>query len=154
MDPFLLSLGSAGLGHAVKFLFDRAHAALDRRAAAAQGDGNDAAAEAELSASVTMLAPYRDALDDTTSDTAAGQAGLITALERVQRALERIEGAPIDVAGAVESAVRVEQQVDRVVGTVTGAEVAAPGPGSNTHVRQRIGSVDEGGSVTGYRGGR
>ncbi len=153
MDPMLLSLGSAGLGHAVKFLFDRASAALDRRAAKNTSDEVEEAAEdtpaRELTGSLKTLEVYRaNNLPMNPEDPL-----LVDAVDRVHAALERVEGNPIDVVAAVRSIIDVDQEADEVTGTMTGAHVGKPQPGTSTHVRQRVGTVGEGGSVTGYRSG-
>lgn len=152
MDPMLLSLGSAGLGHAVKFLFDRASAALDRRAAKHTADEVEEAEDAparELAGSLRTLEVYRaNNLPMNPEDPL-----LVDAVDRVHVALERVEGNPIDVFAAVRSIIAVDQEADEVTGTMTGAQVGNPQPGTSTHIRQRIGTVGEGGSVTGYRSG-
>ena len=152
MDPLLLSLGSAGLGHAVKFLFDRASAALDRRAAkqaAEEVEEADDAPARELAGSLKTLEVYRaNNLPMNPEDSL-----LVDAVDRAHAALERVEGTAIDMVAAVRSIIAVDQEADKVTGTMTGAQVGETRPGTSTHVRQRIGTVDEGGTVIGYRSG-
>ncbi|MEV0082887.1 hypothetical protein [Saccharopolyspora sp. NPDC050642] len=189
MDPLSLSsLGAVGLGYAIKFLFDRGNAALDRRAerravsdtsptsssvgdyeaikgtgsaveriptdviAPARGVVGDARAEEaerELTSAMRVLEVYRakgvplDPQDQL----------LVDALERTHAALEQLEGAPVDLPAAVRSLIEVDQEADHVHGTMTGAEIDAPSSGTSTHVRQRFGTVHDGGNVTGYRAG-
>lgn len=162
MDPLSLSsLGAAGLGYAVKFLFDRASAALDRRAqrrsadasapedsSTAEPEDKDAAANEVLGA-MRVLEVYRDkdlALEP-------GDAVLLDTVQRLHAALERLEGAPVDLSALVNAQVEVDQTVDHVSGVLTGADLGTSTPNTSTHVRQQVGTVHEGGSVTGFRAG-
>ncbi|MEV6610967.1 hypothetical protein [Kutzneria sp. NPDC051319] len=181
MDPFSLSaLGAVGLGYAVKLLFDRANAALDRRAqrraavgsasedasttatvggtAVAEGSHNLAAgadvadkdaAEKEVISAMRVLDVYRAknlALEP-------GDAVLLDAVQRLHTALELMEGVPVDLGAAVRSLIEVDQRADHVRGVMTGADLGASPANGTTHVRQEIGTVHEGGSVTGFRAG-
>ena len=181
MDPFSLSaLGAVGLGYAVKFLFDRANAALDRRAqrraavvsesteasttatvgdaAVAEGAHNlevsrdvadKDAAEKEVISAMQVLEVYRAknlALEP-------GDAALLDTVQRLHAALERMEGVPVDLGAAVRALIEVDQKADHVRGVMMGADLGASPASGTTHVRQEIGTVHEGGSVTGFRAG-
>ena len=152
----------------MKFLFDRAGAALDRKAdratpteptsetLASELTTEDKerkipqASEQELRDAMRQLEVYRgeshDSLDP--QDTA-----LIGKLEQLHAALERFEGRPVDLRTAVRSLIEVDQSADHVHSKVTGADVETPEPGSSTHVRQRFGTIGEGAEITGYRSG-
>jgi hypothetical protein len=151
----------------MKFLFDRAGAALDRKADRATADStseeapsnpptsgnhdaNSRPAEQELRSAMQQLEQYRGPhpvpLDP--QDTA-----LLGRLERLHAALESFEGRPVDLGTAVSSLIEVDQSADHVHSKVTGADIDTPEPGSTTHIRQRFGTVGEGAEITGYRRG-
>lgn len=174
MDPVSLSsLGAVGVGYAVKFLFDRASAVLDRRAQrnAAEaalppttsgtphnstkpggtGQAADAVeAERELADAMRVLQVYR------THDlpVKADDEQLMNCLGRMHAALEQVEGAPIDLTAHVQAMIEVEQTADVVRGDMTGARVDALQPDTTARIRQQIGSVEHGGTVIGFQSGR
>ena len=180
MDPLSLSaLGAVGLSHAFKFLFDRASATLDRRAAqrtsmtSAEGEnsvvaGGEAAARsagdaataqvdphvaavaaAELAASLGTLQVYRAKKLEIDPQDST----LVQTLHRMHAALEQIEGDAIDLTSAVEASIRVDQTIDEVRGSVIGAEAGPNSSLNRAEVNQRMHTVHEGGSVIGFRAG-
>ncbi|EWM12050.1 hypothetical protein [Kutzneria sp. 744] len=181
MDPLSLSaLGATGLGYTVKFLFDRASAALDRRAqrrtAAETGSSNDSISEAATDLAAPEGAHKPAAGVETVDKDAAerevigamgvlevyraknlalepGDKVLLDTVQRLHAALERLEGVPVDLGAAVKSLIEVDQAADHVRGVMTGADLGAVPLDSTTSVKQRIGTVHEGGSVTGFRAG-
>ncbi|UUV32980.1 hypothetical protein NQK81_05875 [Amycolatopsis roodepoortensis] len=180
MDPLsLTSLGAVGLGYAVKFLFDRGNAALDRRAQRRSADASvstsgpvteptrntvqdsgqrdvvetdnrdKAAAEAEVAGAMRVLEVYREKQLALKPEDAV----LLDTIQRLHAAIERLEGAPVDLDQAVRSLIEVNQAADHVRGTMTGADLGEPTPGTEAHIVQKIGTLHEGGSVTGFRSG-
>jgi hypothetical protein len=109
-----------------------------------------AAAEQEVVATMRILDIYRVknlALEP-------GDATLLDTVQRLHGALERLEGAPLDLRAAVKSLIEVEQSADHVRGVLTGADLGSSVPGATTtRIIQRLGTVHEGGSVTGFRAG-
>lgn len=188
MDPLSLSsLGAVGLGYAVKFLFDRASAALDRRAqrrtagALTPADSSTAESVTDVVTDPVIGAPNHDlgahkTMDKDGPDKDAaenevigamqvlevyraknlalepGDAVLLDTVQRLHEALERLEGVPVDLNAAVRSLIEVDQSVDHVRGALTGADLGAS-TADTTRVRQQVGTVHEGGSVTGFRAG-
>ncbi|GAB3453778.1 hypothetical protein [Actinophytocola sediminis] len=189
MDPLSLSsLGAVGLGYAVKFLFDRASAALDRRAQRRTADAQTPAdnSSAESGAGVvtgSSIASSHDAssahetVDKDVADRDAaenevigalrvlevyrtknlalepGDAVLLDTVQRLHAALERLEGVPVDLNAAAKAVIEVDQSADHVRGALTGADLGSSSLDTSAHIRQQVGTLHEGGSVTGFRAG-
>lgn len=130
---FVVRAGTVGLGHTVKFLCDRANAALDRRAqrraavppeskggaTAEATTGQTNAAENEIIAAMEILKAYLAKNFALEPDDVV----LLDTVHRLHAALERFEGAPVDVDAAVRSHLKVDQSSDNVHGMMTGVEV-------------------------------
>lgn len=141
MEPtFLGGFGAAELGHVFTLLMDRSHSALE-------SGTQDAAAEHAIKVSLGELEGYRSGLFriDPSDST------LVSTLQRLLSTLERVQGGSIDLRGAVEAAIRVEQHAKDVHGRMIGAEVARDVPFSGLEVTQRVDAVHEGGDVIGFR---
>ncbi|AHH97596.1 hypothetical protein [Kutzneria albida] len=82
-----------------------------------------------------------------------GDAVLLDTVQRLHTALERMEGVPVDLGAAVRSLIEVDQKAEHVRGVMTGADLGVSPPSGATHVRQQVGTVHEGGEVTGFRAG-
>ncbi|MCP2258816.1 hypothetical protein LX15_002514 [Streptoalloteichus tenebrarius] len=78
---------------------------------------------------------------------------LLDTVQRLHAALERLEGVPVDLNAAARSLIEVEQSADHVRGALTGADLGISTLDAATRVRQQVGTVHEGGSVTGFRAG-
>jgi hypothetical protein len=169
MEPFTLSaLAASALTQAFKFLYDRAGAALDRRAEIKKGEVVE---EAEVLA--TPLKPLQidsealtvdrlARLDQARHEMAAYLQGrpvspddhdLIKLLTQVREDLEAVYGQRFTFVGEPRSRaqVTVRQDHDEIVGTVTGIAAAGLSGSVDVEVEQQSKIVHQGGEITGLR---
>lgn len=101
---------------------------------------------------VGTLAPYAEEMADITP----GDAGLAERADQVRVILEAVYGQRFTFKGEQRdptgTTVTVHQALGRIAGVVVGVEADAR-PGVTVQVEQIATSVEQGGSMTGYKGG-
>jgi len=169
MEPLTLSaLAASALTQAVKFLYDRAGAALDRRATAKQNVGN---LDSEVLANpleplrinstaltvdrVARLERARGELSAYVQDRpiSPDDQDLLATLTRVREDLEAVYGQRFTFVGEQRPRARVSvrQDEDHVDGAVTGIAASGLSGTVDVSVEQRAGVVHRDGEVTGLR---
>ncbi|MFJ4652125.1 hypothetical protein ACIP5Y_12745 [Nocardia sp. NPDC088792] len=165
MDPIAFPvLAGALLNEAIRFLFNRANAVLDRRAGRMPveepeqiaGQPHPLLVHAEALADddrIERVAQARDVLEQYLADPDRAREGdedLRQVLAALKRDLEAIYGQEFVFAEQRPGpTVDVSQNVDSIADTVTGVKATRVGGQAKVHVDQKSTRVESGGSMTG-----